>query len=227
MNRFEGDNLRHVTRNLLQQFFQMVDVIVPEDVLRHLTVANTLNHRCMIAAVRENVAVGQCLGQREQRRVVRHVARCKQKCRFLLMETSQLCFESLVQWTCTGDVARATRTRTVCCHCITENVEDVSNERSFAASVNLHDGFLQLGMLTETKVIVAAPDGDGARVAFVVQRALLFGLRKEATFALHTLEHAVGIVAFLRFDLLVEELIVFERVLAADLARSRRTDCFS
>ena len=129
MNRFEGDNLRHVTWNLLQQLFQMVDVVVPEDVLRHLTVANALYHRCVIAAVGENVAVGQCLGQREQRRVVRHVARCKQKCRFLLMETSQLRFESLVQWTCTGYVARATRTRTVCCHCITEKADSVSNER--------------------------------------------------------------------------------------------------
>ena len=65
MNRFECDNLRHVSRNLLQQLFQMVDVVVPKDVLRHLTVANTLYHRCMIAAVGENMAVGQRLGQRE------------------------------------------------------------------------------------------------------------------------------------------------------------------
>ena len=93
--------------------------------------------------------------------------------------------------------------------------------------MNLHDGFLQLGMLTETKVIVAAPHGDDARVSFVVQRVLLFGLRKETTLTLHTLEHTVGIVAFLRFDLLVEELIVLEQISTGGLAQRRRTSCFA
>ena len=44
------------------------------------------------------------------------------------METSQLRFEFLVQWTCTGYVARATRTRTVCRYRITARVEVVSSE---------------------------------------------------------------------------------------------------
>ena len=85
MHGFECDYLRQMARNSLQQIFEMFHVVVPKDVFRHLAVSNTLDHRCMIATVGENVAVGKGLGQGKQCRVIGHVARSKEERRFFLM----------------------------------------------------------------------------------------------------------------------------------------------
>jgi hypothetical protein len=62
MDRFERHDLRHMTRNLLQYFFQVLDIVVPKDMLRNLTVSNTLDHRRVVTTVRENMAVRQAFG---------------------------------------------------------------------------------------------------------------------------------------------------------------------
>ena len=69
-------------------------------------------------------------------------------------------------------------------------------------------------MLTEAKVIVAAPHGDRTRIGRV---RLLFGSWKVTTLPLNAFEHAIGIVTFLGFDLLVEECRVRERIGSFDV----------
>jgi hypothetical protein len=42
--------------NLGEELFQMLWVVVLEDVLRHTTIFDPLDHRSMVAGVRENLA---------------------------------------------------------------------------------------------------------------------------------------------------------------------------
>ena len=55
MNGFKCDDLGHVDGHLLQQLLQVARVVVTEDVLGHAAVANALNHRRVVAGVREDV----------------------------------------------------------------------------------------------------------------------------------------------------------------------------
>jgi len=55
MDRFKGDDFRHRRINLLQKFLQMFWVVMTEDVLRGTAGTYTMDHRGMVALVREDV----------------------------------------------------------------------------------------------------------------------------------------------------------------------------
>ena len=55
MNGFEGDDFRLMPRKIFQQLFQMFQIVVPKNVFRRSTVADALNHRGVIATIRENL----------------------------------------------------------------------------------------------------------------------------------------------------------------------------
>ena len=122
-------------------------------------------------------------------------------------------FEPFVQGTRAGDVSRTARAGPVGCHCIARRRSSHSKISPLLAH-DLHNRLFQLGMLTEAKVIVAAPDGDRTRIGRV---RLFLGSWKVSTLPLDAFEHAVGIVTFLRLDLLVEECRVLERIGLSDV----------
>ena len=115
MHCFEGHDLRQMPRNLLQQLFQMLHIVVPKDVLGHLTVSYALDHRRMIATVRKDVTVGD-------------VARSEQQRRFLLMQTSQPLLEFLMQRARSRDVSCATGTRAMRGDCIANQTRRCSGK---------------------------------------------------------------------------------------------------
>ena len=49
-------HLGNVDVHLGEELVQMLGVVVPEDVLGHAAVLDTLNHRSMVAGIRENLA---------------------------------------------------------------------------------------------------------------------------------------------------------------------------
>ena len=64
-----------------------------------------------------------------------------------------------MQWTRAGDVACAPRTRAVCRDGIANRKKDESEQCCLSC---LHNSVLQLWVLTQTEIVVAAPNGDGA-----------------------------------------------------------------
>ena len=56
MHSLKCDNLGHVGVDVLEEFFQMLVVVVAEDMLGHARVADALDHGGMVAGVGEDVA---------------------------------------------------------------------------------------------------------------------------------------------------------------------------
>ena len=74
VNRFKGHNLWHVLRHLGKQLFEMVGVVVPEDVLGHTRVLDPLDHAGMVASVAEDMTTRELACQGEQGGIVGNVA---------------------------------------------------------------------------------------------------------------------------------------------------------
>ena len=132
------------------------------------------------------MAARQCLGQREQGRVVGHIARSEQQSCLLLVQRGHGRFQVLVEQRVARDVAGA----------------------SGACAVGIQglaDSLLDLRVPRHTKVVVGAPHGDG-----LLAPSVLHGGREFGRHAVHLLEHTVRVILLFLLDLLVEESLVRE-----------------
>ena len=77
INRFESDNLGRLLRDGLQLGFEIGHVIVLEDDLFSARVADTLNHRRMVHAVRKDDTAGELAAESGETGVVGNVARAE------------------------------------------------------------------------------------------------------------------------------------------------------
>ena len=103
----ERDHLRRVGRHLLQQLFEMAEVVVAEDVLLAAAAPDALDHRGVVQLVGEDHEPRHQPLQRRQRRVVGDIARGEQQRRLLAVQVGQLGLELDVIMRRAGDVARA------------------------------------------------------------------------------------------------------------------------
>ncbi|PAV72687.1 hypothetical protein WR25_22134 [Diploscapter pachys] len=91
----ERDQLRHRRVFGRQQLFEVREVVMAEDPLLAAGVANAGDHRGVVQFVRKDHAAGQDLGERRQRRLVRHIAAGEQQCAFLAVQSTRVSVPSL------------------------------------------------------------------------------------------------------------------------------------
>src|SRR5579862_4420205 len=193
---------KHVFRHndvedLERKLRQILDVVVPEDVLLGAGVADALDHRGVVVGVRQDDAVRQQLAQRGQRRIVGDVARAEDEGGFLAVEIGQLALEQHMIMRRAGDVARAA-----------------------GAGADLMQRLQHRRVLAHAEIVVRAPDRDLGAGAVVI------GVGEAAGMALQLREFAVAPFGLDRVDTLREKTLVIHAapVPAAKPDDARRID---
>jgi hypothetical protein len=95
IDRFEGDQLRRGRVVGLQQFAQMLHVVVAEDALGAAIAADALDHRGVVQRVGIDDEPGKQLRQRRERRVIGDVGGGEDKRRLLAMQIGKLGLQRL------------------------------------------------------------------------------------------------------------------------------------
>src|SRR6516225_6926215 len=83
---FEHDQLWPLRSLCRQQFLQMSDVVMAPDLLFNAGTAHALNHRIVVAGVRQDYAVRKQLGYSRDASLVGHIARGEDQRRFLAVQ---------------------------------------------------------------------------------------------------------------------------------------------
>ena len=112
-----------------------------EHALLAARIADAGDHRCVVQFVRIDDAAGQHLGQRGQRRLVRHIAAGEEERALLAVQIGKLAFEIDMVMGVAADVARAAGAGA-------DIVQRLFHRRD------------HLGMLAHGEIIVRAPHGD-------------------------------------------------------------------
>jgi hypothetical protein len=84
-----------------------VNVVVAEDIFLGAAVADAGDHRRVIAGVGKHRHVRQFARQGRQRRVIGHIARSENQCRFAPVQVGELVLEQQVHLAVAGIVAGA------------------------------------------------------------------------------------------------------------------------
>ena len=145
VDRLERDDARPLGREPVEQLAQVVDVVVAEDQPLGARGADAIDHRGVVALVREDDAVVEQAAERAQAGLVGDEARREDERRLLGVEVGELALELADEQVRAGDVARAAR------------ADAVLGERR-------GDGADDRGVLAHAEVVVGAPvDDDAAR----------------------------------------------------------------
>ena len=137
----EGDELGPRGIGGLELGLQVGEVVVAEDVALGTAVADALDHRGVVAGIREHDAAGNAGGERAKCRPVRDIAGGEEEGRLLAVEVGQLALQFHVIVVGAGDVAGAART-------------------GAAGIQRLVHGGDDLRVLAHAEIVVGAPDGD-------------------------------------------------------------------
>ena len=141
IDRFEDDELWPLAIERREQFAQMADVVVAEDLLLHARLAHALDHRGVVELIGEDHAVGEEARDGRDRSFVGDEAGGEDQRRFLAVQIGERALELDQRAIGTRDVARA------------------AGADAEPASRLLH-GRDYLVVLSHAQVIVGAPDGD-------------------------------------------------------------------
>ena len=144
IERFEYDQLRPFAAGLLEQVFEMLDVVVVPDQLVATGVTHAFDHRIMIERIAEDQAIGNELGDGRDAGLVGHVAGCEHKRGILAVQIGQLPLELDERMIGTGNVAGTAGTGAKARRCRDHGADD-------------------FGVLPHAEIIVRAPDHDIAR----------------------------------------------------------------
>ena len=144
----EGNQLRRIDRRIDQHRFQMLQVVVAEDVPLGAAIADAGDHRGVVQRVGIDDQARQHLGQGRQRRLIGHEARGQQQRGFLAVQLGEFGLQFDVIMGGAGDVARAA-----------------------GAGAGLVDGLVHGvgddGVLPLADIVVGAPDHDVALAAVI------------------------------------------------------------
>ena len=172
IDRFEGDDLRHVAAIFRQQPVEILRIIVLPDALLGPGVADALDHRGMVAFVGEDDAARDVRSERAERGPVGDIAGGEQQRRLLAVQVGKLALKHDVVVVGAGDVAGAAGA-------------------GAAAVERLVHGGKHGRVLAHAEIIVGAPHGhlagavpgvaDGAREIALL--ALQLGKHPVASFA--------------------------------------------
>ena len=146
VDRLECDDARHHRRQRLEQLAQVLHVVVPEDRALCSRRADAVDHRGVVALVREDHAALEQTAEHAQRGVVGDEARREHERGFLAVQVGELVLELAHEQVRAGDVARPARADTVL------------GER---LARRLHDR----RVLAHAEVVVGAPVDHHARAA--------------------------------------------------------------
>ena len=179
------DDLGRLLGVLGELLFKVCHVVVFEDNLACLRVADTLDHRRVVHTVGEDDATGHLAAERRECRIVGDVARAENERRGLAVERSEFLLESKMHLTVTSNVAGPTGTRAVFVERAVHRLE--------------HDW-----VLGHAQVVVGAPHIDlvalGARVCD----------RELGSEAVDVVKVAIGLVLAFLVKLTDEESLVVE-----------------
>ncbi len=107
IDRFEGDQLRPLRRRLLEQAFQVGEVVVAEDQLLGAGAPDALDHRGVVQLVGKDDAAGQQLGDGRDRRFVGDEAGGEDQPRLLAVQVGEFRLELHQRVVGARNVARA------------------------------------------------------------------------------------------------------------------------
>jgi hypothetical protein len=177
----EDDELRRSCRIFRQQLFEMLHIVVTEDVLHAAAMANALDHRGMVLLVGEDHKAWDQTLQRRKRGFVGDVGRGEEKRRFLAVQIRELGFELDMIMRGAGNVARAAGTG------------------AYRVNGFMHGG-PHGGVLAHAEIIVGAPDRHPLRSA----RGEMLGIRISAATALQVCEYPVAALTVQRLQVVLE-----------------------
>ena len=126
----------------MQQFFQVIEVVVAENRLVAARLAHALDHRIVVQRIGEDQAVGDQLGDGRDAGLVRNVARGEDEGRLLAVEIGEFRFEVHDGVAVAGDVAGAAGA-------------------GAEAPGGFHHGAGHVPVLAHAEIVVGAPDRDG------------------------------------------------------------------
>ncbi len=141
IERLEDDELRPARLCGLEQFLQVIGIVMIEYPLFGTGLAHALDHRIVIPGVRKDQAVRHQFDQGRDTGFVRHIARREDECRILAVEIGQFVLKINQRMVGARDVARAACT-------------GAHSGRGFDHRAN------DLGVLSHPEVIVGAPHHD-------------------------------------------------------------------
>ena len=144
IERLEHDQLWPLRVGGLQQLFEMRHVVVAENLLLGAGLAHALDHRVVVARVRQDQAVRHQLGHGRDAGLVRHIARGEDERRLLAMQVGELALELDQRMVGARDVAGAAGA-------------------GAHAGRGLDHGADHLGMLAHAEIVVGAPHDHVAR----------------------------------------------------------------
>ncbi len=139
----EDDELRAIA-GLDQQFLEMREVIVAENLPLGARALHALDHRVVIGGVGEDQAVRKEIGDRRDRREIGNPSGGEDERRFLAVEIGELMLQFDDRAARAGDVARSPCARAHLLRGLDHCVDD-------------------LGMLAHAEIVVGAPDRDVLR----------------------------------------------------------------
>jgi hypothetical protein len=194
----EDDDLRRLERNLPQLLLEMIDIVVPEDVLLAAAMADARDHRGMVLLVGEDHGSRNEPGDGREGRFVCDIGRGEEKRGFLAMQVGELGLELDVVVGGAGYVARAAGT----------GADRVDRLMHCSAD---H------GVLAHAEIVVRAPHGHLARA---MPGEVLGGWIGSAA-ALQIGKDAVAALAMQRFQVLAEAILIIHSYLPKTAGRQR------